>query len=187
MNILSLEQMQQLQSKHMYEGTFMQPFNMAVVLQCYNVWKQEKYQDIIITKAYKLYESYTRKGTELVGKGNCLGVLIFFSGKAYRGMGALGCTCKRARGTGLLLQMNNMMANIMLSKGLNDKIKPVRFKGLTGNGYKLVCNVKQTTNTSSNYNSFRLNIGLLGDDNSFIDLSGSWSDCMTLDLKDGSN
>lgn len=168
-----------------YKGTFFQKFTIEEARKCYNLWKEESYKDVILTKAHKLYERYERKGTTLVGQGEPLGFITYFSGKAYRGMGALGCSRNRAKGVGLLTK-NNLMNETLKEKGLMKKTKPMRFRDLTAKEYTLVCKVEQiiyNPNTESENTSYSLTIGLLGDDDSFLDLNTNWSRCLTENFK----
>ena len=77
-------------------------FNKKEIEKCFNVWKKERYEIPILSKAYPIYNSYIREKNLLIGNGKIIGYIALFSGKAYRGMGALGCSNKRARGIGIL-------------------------------------------------------------------------------------
>lgn len=168
-----------------YEGTFIQNFSIQKARKCFNLWEKESYEDVILTKAYKLYDKYERKSSMLIGQGECIGLISYFSGKAYRGMGALGCSCSRTKGVGISTK-ENLMLTTLKEKGLANKIKKMRFKNLTANVYTLVCKVKQTIyNPDSEYENthYELSIGLLGDDNSYVDLNTKWSTCLTEDFK----
>lgn len=169
----------------MYKGIFYQKFSIDEARKCYNLWRQESYKDVVLTKVHQLYESYERKGTMLIGKGECIGSICYFSGKAYRGMGAMGCSKNRTKGIGLLTN-ENLMFHTLKEKGLVEKTKPMRYKGLTSNEYNLVCKVEQTIfnpNTQSERTHYHLTLGLLGEDNSFVDLNTNWSTCLTENFK----
>ena len=168
-----------------YEGTFIQEFSIQEARKCFNLWEQESYKDVILSKAYELYDKYERKGSMLIGQGKYIGLISYFSGKAYRGMGALGCSFSRTKGVGISTKENFMLATLK-EKSLENKIKKMRFKDLTANVYTLVCKVKQTIyNPDSEYENthYELSIGLLGDDNSYVDLNTKWSTCLTEDFK----
>lgn len=151
---------------------------------CGNIWNQEHYSNLILNKSYILYHSYNRKGATLIGEGDPLGYLALFSGNAYRGMGALGCSFSRTKGIGIILE-KNLMYNSLLDLGLTSvKLKNMRFKGLTANSYTLVIKIVETVcSTTGEHSDYAKCIGLLGDDDSFIDLSSKWTDCFALDLR----
>ena len=168
-------------------GTFYDEFSIEEARKCSNLWKEERYRDLILNKAYILYATYVRKGTRLIGQGEPIGLLSFFSGKAYRGMGALGCSRnRRTTGVGISTQ-ENLLLEVLKEKGLDKKIKTIRNRDLTANNYKLVMKVNQTVySPDSEYENtiFKLaSIGLLGEDNSYIDLNSEWSSCLTENLK----
>ena len=184
-----------------YQGTFFQNFSIEEAHKCTNLWKEEDYENIILTKAYKMYATYVRKGTQLIGVGEPIGLLSFFSGNAYRGMGALGCSFNRSRGVGVTTK-ENLLVDTLKQKGLVEKIKTIRKKDLTTNNYTLVMKVFQSVSNNestrhlldaigllskdgSNNESTRYwldSIGLLGEDGSFIDLTSDWSTRLTENL-----
>ena len=134
-----------------------------------------------------MYATYVRKGTQLIGVGEPIGLLSFFSGNVYRGMGALGCSFNRSRGVGVTTK-ENLLVDTLKQKGLVEKIKTIRKKDLTTNNYTLVMKVFQSVKVFqpvSNKESTRYwldAIGLLGEDGSFIDLTSDWSTRLTENL-----
>lgn len=105
-----------------------------------------------------MYSSYKRKGATLIGVGQPLGYLAHFSGKAYRGMGVLGCSFSRTKGVGVILD-NNLMYGSLSKLGLtNEKLKNLRFKGLTADSYKLVVKVYESSDSNNKRSAFALGI-----------------------------
>lgn len=164
-----------------YQGNLIIPFNLEFVKKCKNYWDKEHYSDIIITKSYPLYKTYIRKGTELIGQGESLGYIVYFSGKAYRGCGAIGSSFNRTKGIGLILSKNEMYTE-MLNVGLLEKTKKLRFRNLNGNQYILVCNIDNKVYDDGSISN-NLSIGLLNDVGDYKDLIQNWSNCITGNLK----
>ena len=166
-----------------YEKDIVKPFALSDAKECYNLWDKEKYQNPILKKAFSLYATYTKRGSSiLIGEGETIGYLAYITGKAYRGMGALGCSCRRTKGIGLVLEKGTKMETELSALGLYDG-KKTRFKGLTASVYTLVTKVHTTVRATGNGVSRELEIGLQGDDGSYIDLTTNYTHCMTLDFK----
>ena len=72
-----------------YQGTFFQNFSIEEAHKCTNLWKEEDYENIILTKAYKMYATYVRKGTQLIGVGEPIGLLSFFFGECLSRYGGI--------------------------------------------------------------------------------------------------
>lgn len=163
-----------------YTGELLVPFNLTVARECYNLRRSEGYKNVNCSKGYELYEAYERKGSQLVGKGKKIGTLAYFTGIAYR---STGCSFMhtRAKGVGILLNPQSKMGVTLKQCGLDDKLKPMRFKNLTANGYLLVCHIIVTEYDNGTCLN-ELALGLKGDDGSFIDLTRKWTECLTEDF-----
>jgi hypothetical protein len=160
-------------------------FNKKEIEKCFNVWKEESYETPILSKVYPIYNSYIREKNSLIGNGEIIGYIALFSGKAYRGMGALGCSIKRARGIGILYaDKKNRMWKELEPLGLStSKLSNMKFKGLNSNEYVLVID-KETEEYDNGNSSIRLtDIRLVGKNGDTVDLLKNWSNCYTLDFK----
>lgn len=165
------------------ENILFKPFDKDLADKCYNFYKEDRCRKPILTKAYNLYMEYERKGQLLIGKGPKIGQLAYFSNLVRHGMPPCGgYTTTRDRQIGLILS-NNKMASELIKLGLAEKTKELRLKGLTANKYQLVSKIKQRI-YDIGYVKQTISLGLLGDDNSYIDLTEKWGEDIVLDFSD---
>lgn len=165
------------------ENILLRPFDKDLATKCYNFYKEDAGRKPILTKAYNLYMEYERKGQLLIGKGPKIGQLAYFSNLVRHGMPPCGgYTTTRDRQIGLLLS-NNRMANELVKLGLAEKTKELRLKGLTANKYQLVGRIKQKIYDNGHVKQ-TISLGLLGDDNSYVDLTEKWGEDIVLDFSE---
>lgn len=168
-------------SSDYYKKDFIKPFSIQDAKECYNLWNEERYKEPILKKSIPLYVAYVRKNSLLIGIGEPIGYLAYITGKAYRGMGAMGCTNRRTKGIALVLEKGTKMETELSSLGLYEN-KKLRSKGLTADSYTLVTKIHTKVYTNG-HNSKYLEIGLQGDDDSYIDFTTNYSSCITLNFK----
>ena len=160
-------------------------FDEKEIEKCFNVWNEERYETPILSKAYPIYNSYIREKNSLTGNSEIIGYIALFSGKAYRGMGALGCSNKRARGIGILyVDKKNKMWKELEPLGLStSKLSNMKFKDLNSSEYILVIDKKTEEYDNGNLNIRLTDIKLVGENGDIVDLLKNWSNCYTLDFK----
>ena len=164
-----------------YDQSVIKPFALVDAEKCYNLWSKERYDEPLLKKVIPLYATYVRKNSLLIGEGELIGRLAYITGKAYRGMGALGRSFKRTKGIALVMEKGTKLETELSSLGLYNE-KKLRYKGLTADLYTLVNRIHTTVYTNGHISRY-LGIGFQGNDGSYIDLTSNYGGCITLDFK----